>query len=213
MLTKTYKMINFFKKIFNQTEKKPKMNSSFLQSILQKSKDNKEIISIWQYNGDKGSLVGYVSDISEEYIGFKHFTRFGKQDGILYIKQANIKNIDFNDDYTKVMECLIQYADIIDKSPDFRIDLNQSDFWQFNAVIQLSKAKDQIASFEINGNEFFTGFVKETSEEDFILNCVAKNGEDLGTSLFRIEDITEIRVNDLDDRRKLLLYKWRKAIL
>jgi hypothetical protein len=111
------------------------------------------------------------------------------------------------------MECLIQYADIIDKSPDFRIDLNQSDFWQFNAVIQLSKAKDQIASFEINGNEFFTGFVKETSEEDFILNCVAKNGEDLGTSLFRIEDITEIRVNDLDDRRKLLLYKWRKAIL
>ncbi|HCQ12570.1 hypothetical protein [Flavobacterium sp.] len=206
-------MINFFKKIFNQTEKKPKMNSSFLQSILQKSKDNKEIISIWQYNGDKGSLVGYVTEISEEYIGFKHFTRFGKPDGVLYIKQANIKNIDFNDDYTKVMECLIQYADIIDKSPDFSINLNQSDFWQYNAVIQLSKAKDQMASFEINGNEFFTGFVKESSEEDFILNCVAKNGEDLGTSLFRIEDITEIRVNDLDDRRKLLLYKWRKAIL
>lgn len=206
-------MINFLKKIFNQTAKKPKMNSSFLQSILQKSKDNKEIISIWQYNGDKGSLVGYVTEISEEYIGFKHFTRFGKQDGVLFIKRANIKNIDFNDDYTKVMECLIQYADIIDKSPDFSIDLNQSDYWQYNAVIQLYKAKDQMASFEINGNEFFTGFVNELSEEDFILNCVAKNGEDLGTSLFRIEDITEIRVNDLDDRRKLLLYKWRKAIL
>ena len=37
----------------------------------------------------------------------------------------------------------------------------------------------------------------------------------LGTkpSLFKIEDITEVRVNDIDDRRRLLLYKWRKASL
>jgi hypothetical protein len=206
-------MINFFKKIFNKPENKPKMNSSILQTILQKSKDNKEIISIWQYNSDKGSIVGYVTEISEDYIGFMLFTRFGKQDGVLFIKLANIKNIDFNDDYTKVMECLIQYADIIDKPTDFNINLNHSDYWQYNAVVQLYKAKDQMVSFEINGGDFFTGFIKEISEEDFILNCVAKNGEDLGTSLFKIEDITEVRVNDIDDRRRLLLYKWRKASL
>jgi hypothetical protein len=141
------------------------------------------------------------------------FTRFGKQDGVLFIKLANIKNIDFNDDYTKVMECLIQYADIIDKPTDFNINLNHSDYWQYNAVVQLYKAKEQMVSFEINGGDFFTGFIKEISEEDFILNCVAKNGEDLGTSLFKIEDITEVRVNDIDDRRRLLLYKWRKASL
>jgi|LakMenE18May11ns_1017448.scaffolds.fasta_scaffold9519637_1 hypothetical protein len=206
-------MINFFKKIFDKPENKPKMNSSILQTILQKSKDNKEIISIWQYNSDKGSIVGYVTEISEDYIGFMLFTRFGKQDGVLFIKLANIKNIDFNDDYTKVMECLIQYADIIDKPTDFNINLNHSDYWQYNAVVQLYKAKEQMVSFEINGGDFFTGFIKEISEEDFILNCVAKNGEDLGTSLFKIEDITEVRVNDIDDRRRLLLYKWRKASL
>ncbi|WP_297868113.1 hypothetical protein [uncultured Flavobacterium sp.] len=83
-------------------------------STLQRSKDNKEIISIWQYNGDKSSIVGYVSEISDDYIGFRHFTRFGKPDGIIFIKIDNIKSIDFNDDYTKVMECLIHYADIID---------------------------------------------------------------------------------------------------
>lgn len=206
-------MINFIKKIFNQPKNQPKMNTSILESILEKSKETKEIISIWQYNGDKSSIVGYVTEISEEYIGFRHFTRFGKQDGVMFIKLANVKNIDFNDDYTKVMECLIQYSDIIDKPSDFNINLNQSDYWQYNAILQLYKAKEQIASFEINGNEFFTGFVKEHSEEDFILNCVGKNGEDLGTSLFKIEDVTEIRVNDIDDRRRLLLYKWRKASL
>jgi len=206
-------MITFLKKIFNQSQNHSKMNSSILNSTLQKSKENKEIISIWQYNGDKGSIVGYVTEISEEYIGFRHFNRFGKQDGVMFIKLANIKTIDFNDDYTRVMECLIQYADIIDKPTNFSVNLNKSDYWQYSAVLQFYKAKDQMASFEINGGEFFTGFVKEVSEEDFVLNCVAKNGEDLGTSLFRIEDITEVRFDDIDDRRRLLLYKWRKASL
>ncbi|WP_182651324.1 hypothetical protein [Flavobacterium sp. SOK18b] len=189
------------------------MSTSILQSILQKSKENKEIIAIWQYNSDKGSLVGYITEINDEYIGFRHYTRFGKPDGIIFIKVENIKNVDFNDDYIKVMECLIQYSDIIDKPSNFAINLNQSENWQFSAILQLYNNQDQMASFEINGNEFFTGFVKDLSDQDFILNCVAKNGEDLGTSLFKIEDVTEVRVNDIDDRRRLLLYNWRKATL
>ncbi len=206
-------MILFLKNLFQPKKKSPQMSTSILQSILQKSKENKEIISIWQYNSDKGSLVGYITEINEEYIGFRHYTRFGKPDGIIFIRLQNIKNVDFNDDYIKVMECLIEYSDIIDKPSNFAIHLNQSENWQFSAVLQLHNAQDQMASFEINGNEFFSGFVKDLSNEDFILNCVAKNGEDLGTSLFKIEDITEVRVNDIDDRRRLLLYNWRKATL
>lgn len=189
------------------------MSTNILHSILRKSKENKEIISIWLYNSDKGSFVGYITEINEEYIGFRHFTRFGKQDGIIFIKVANIRNIDFNDDYTKVMECLIEYSSIIDKPSDFSISLNHSENWQFDALRQIYEAKEQMASIEINGSDYFTGFVKAISDEDFILNCVAKNGEDLGTSLLKIEDVTEIRVNDIDDRRRLLLYKWRKSSL
>ncbi|MBB1194265.1 hypothetical protein DNC80_11385 [Flavobacterium sp. SOK18b] len=206
-------MILFLKKLFQTKKKSPQMSTSILQSILQKSKENKEIIAIWQYNSDKGSLVGYITEINDEYIGFRHYTRFGKPDGIIFIKVENIKNVDFNDDYIKVMECLIQYSDIIDKPSNFAINLNQSENWQFSAILQLYNNQDQMASFEINGNEFFTGFVKDLSDQDFILNCVAKNGEDLGTSLFKIEDVTEVRVNDIDDRRRLLLYNWRKATL
>lgn len=206
-------MISFIKNLFNQSKKISKMNSSILQTILQRSKDSKEIISIWQYNGDKDSIVGFVTEINDDYIGVNQFTRFGKSDGIIYIKIANIKNIDFNDDYTKVMECLIQYSDIIYKPSEFSLNLSQSEYWQYNAIIQLHKVQDQIASIEINGNDFYTGFVKEVTEEDFVLNNIGKNGEELGTSVFRIEDITEIRINDIDDRRRFLLYKWRKASL
>ena len=189
------------------------MSNTILNSILLRSQGNKEIISIWQYDSDKGSIVGYVTEISEDYVGIKKFTSFGKQDGIIFIRIANIKNIDFNDDYTKVMECLIEYSDIIDKSNDFSISLNNSENWQYEAIFQLQKAKNQIVSFEINGTEFFTGFIKEISEQDFILICVGKNGEDQGKSIFKIEDITEVRVNDIDDRRRLLLYNWRKTSL
>ncbi|MCF6141604.1 hypothetical protein L1S34_09935 [Flavobacterium sp. K77] len=189
------------------------MSGTIMQSIFERSRDTKEIISIWQYNSDKGSLVGYITEISEEYIGFRHFTRFGKADGIIFIKVGNIKSVDFNDDYTKVMECLIEYSNIIDQPSLFNLNLQLSDYWQHQAISQLFAAADQIASYEINGNEYFTGFVHSYSEEDFILRCIAKNGEDLGTSLFKIEDVTEIRVNDIDDRRRLVLYKWRKAIL
>ena len=189
------------------------MNNSFLQTILQKSKTSKEIITIWQYDGDKSSFVGYVTEISEEHLILKHYTPFGKCDGLIVIRISNIKTIDYNDDYTKVMECVIQYASIFDKPSEFQFAIGFSNNWQLDALQKLVASKNQVASVEINGADYYTGFVTDLSQDDFVMNCIGKNGEDHGTAIFRVEDITEIRVNDLDNRRRLLLYNWRKAIL
>ncbi|WP_278035710.1 hypothetical protein [Flavobacterium nitratireducens] len=129
------------------------------------------------------------------------------------IRIANIKTIDFNDDYTRVMECIIQYSNIIDQPSKFDVNIGYSNYWQYDTLIKLAGNDELVASLEFNGNEYFTGIVKQMSDEDFILNCIGKNGEDQGTAIFRIEDITEIKVNDLDNRRRLLLYKWRKSTL
>jgi hypothetical protein len=206
-------MINFLKSIFNQPKNSKKISMNIFQSILEKSRENQEIISIWQYNSDKSSLVGYVTEISEEHITLKHYTVYGKCDGLIAIKIANIKTIDFNDDYTKVMECVIQYSSIFDKPTDFHLNIGYSNNWQFDALHKLVTSENQVASFEINGTDYFTGLVTEISQEDFVLNCIGKNGEDQGSAVYRIEDITEIRINDLDNRRRLLLYNWRKASL
>jgi hypothetical protein len=53
----------------------------------------------------------------------------------------------------------------------------------------------------------------EVSETDFILNCVGKLGEDEGTVVYKIEDVTGFKINDIDNRRRAMLYKWRKASL
>ena len=206
-------MLNLLKKIFSSSNEQPvKINTSILSDILYKSLENNEIISVWQY-GDKGSNVGYITEISDEHITLKHYTFFGKCDGLVIIRIANIKTIDFNDDYTKVMECVIQYSAIFDEPSSFNLKLGYSNNWQYNALLQLVKAESQVASFEINGGDFFTGLVTKISESDFVLNCIGKNGENQGTAVYRIEDVTEIKINDLDNRRRLLLYNWRKASL
>lgn len=206
-------IINFIKNLFNQPKTFSKMNTSILYSTLLKSKENKEIISIWQYDSDKGSYVGYVTEISEDHLTFKHYTSFGKCDGLIVIRIANIKTIDFNDDYTKVMECVIQYSNIFDEPSNFELNIGFSNNWQYDALLKLAETENQVTSIEINGSDYFTGLIKEISTEDFTLHCIGKNGEDQGSALFRIEDITEIRANDLDNRRRLLLYKWRKSSL
>lgn len=187
------------------------MKETILFDLLKKSKENKELISIWQYNSDKGSLVGYVTEFNEEFIVFNQFTKFGKPDGTTILNSANIKTIDFNDDYIKVMECLIEYSDILDKPGINDITFSFIENWQVDMLQQLVSKTDRIASFEINGGDFFTGFVKKISSEDFVLHCIGKNGENQGNALFKIEDITEIRLDDMDDKRRLLLYKWRNS--
>ena len=187
------------------------MKGTILFDLLKKSKENKELLSIWQYNSDKGSLVGYVTEFNEEFIVFNHFTKFGKPDGTIILNSANIKTIDFNDDYTKVMECLIEYSDILDKPVANDITISFIENWQVDILQQLVNKTDHIASFEINSSDFYTGFVKKLSSEDFVLNCIGKNGENEGDALYKIEDVTEIRLNDMDDKRRLLLYKWRNS--
>jgi hypothetical protein len=38
-------------------------------------------------------------------------------------------------------------------------------------------------------------------------------GEDEGTIIYRIDDISAIRINDIENRKRAMLYKWRKASL
>ena len=37
-----------------------------------------------------------------------------------------------------------------------------------------------------------------------------KSGEDEGLTMFKVEDITHFKINDIDNRKRLLLYNWRK---
>ncbi|MDO6853676.1 hypothetical protein Q4599_08790 [Cellulophaga lytica] len=188
------------------------MEETLFYETLAKSKAEKEIIGIWQYGDDNGFLSVYVIDFNEHLVLFQHYSRFGKNDGIITLQIAGIQGIDVKDDYAKAMECLVEYSSILEKEPEFRPQLNSTEEWQSDLIKQLAKNSETLVSLEINGG-YFSGYVKKATDMDFEMNCVGKMGEDEGNVIYRIEDVTEFRLHDWDDRKKDLLFKWRKASL
>ena len=186
---------------------------SLLIQQLEKSKQNKELLSFTIYGDDTKFWCGYVIDYSEDFVAIQHFTKFGKKDGIIVHPIDRFERIDFNDEYVKAMECLIEYSDEIYKSQEMSLIFLQSESFNHSILKQLNKNKDVITSFEISNDEYYSGYITEVSEIDFVLHSVGKSGEDLGMSIFKIEDITSIQLDDVDNRKRNILFKWRKASL
>lgn len=186
---------------------------SLLIQQLEKSKQNKELLNFSVYGDDEKFWCGYVVDYSEDFVAIQHFTKFGKKDGIIVHPLEHFERIDFHDDYVKAMECVVDYSDQIYKPHKIDLSFSQSENFYQSVINQLIGNKDVIVSFEISNNDYYSGYITEVSEIDFIINCVGKEGEDLGMSLFKIEDITSIHMDDVDNRRRNILFKWRKASL
>lgn len=181
--------------------------------IFERSKLNKELLGLWKYNDDESFWCGYVLDYNETLVKIQHFTKFGKPDGIIISQLANIKSVDFDDEYAKAMQIVIDYSKEIEKEEKINLDTLESENWDFDIIKKLEGNFNIVSSIEMNNSDYFSGFITEVSETDFVLRCVGKLGEDEGLVIFKIEDVTGFRINDIDNRKRCLLYKWRKASL
>jgi len=189
------------------------MKENFLIDILKKSKEKKEIIGIWQYDDSDAFIAGYVLDINDTFFTFQHLTKYGKFDGIVIDKIETIQSIDFNDDYSKAMQYLFENSKKLDIENSVNIKLNEKDDWQFSILKQFKGNTKEFISLEINGKDEFTGFVEKLSKTDIIFHCIGKMGEDEGTVIYRNIDVTAFKINDIDNRKRKLLFDWRNKNL
>ena len=187
------------------------MDKNFLIDTLKKSKEQKEIIGIWQYNDGDNFIAGYVLDLNNTFFTFQHLTKYGKLDGIILEKIETIQSVDFNDDYSRAMQYLFDNSEKLDVEDSLKIKLNEKEDWQTDILKQFKGNTEQLISFEINGDDYFTGFIEEFSKTDFVFHCVGKMGKDEGTVIYRNEDITAFKIYDIDNRKRKMLYDWRKA--
>lgn len=183
------------------------------QEILEKSKATKEILSFTKYGEDDIFWCGFVIEYSDKHVAIQHFTKYGKPDGMIIHPLTDFQRIDYNDDYSKAMQIVIDYADEIYKAEKVTVEFGLSETFYLNILKQFSSVKDFLVSVQINNDEFSTGYIQEISETDFSMVCVGKMGEELGNSVFKIEDITSMQIDDVDNRKRHLLYKWRRASL
>ncbi len=107
-----------------------------IKDILRRSKEEKKFIGIWLYNDDDGFWSGYVKDFDEEFVFLRHFTKYGKPDGIIVEQIENIESIDFDDDYSNAMEYLIANSEKIDKEPEIELSINDHENWQYEILEQ-----------------------------------------------------------------------------
>ena len=182
-----------------------------IKDILKKSQREKSIIGIWVYGDEEGFWSGYVKALTDEFIIFQHFTGYGEPDGLIVEKIENIQSIDFDDDYVKVMAYLLEHNAQMEQPEEIDIQIHHTHTWQTDVLEPFIGNKNRIIQIQVNRDSFYSGFVEWVNDENVVLRLVGKNGEDKGKSLFRTEDINTIRINSKENRRRMLLYKWRKA--
>jgi len=181
-----------------------------IKDILEKSQREKNIIGVWVYGDEESFWSGYVRELKDDFFTFQHFTKYGKPDGLIVEKIANVQSIDFDDDYSKVMAYLIVNHDKIEQEEKIDLEIHHAHTWQTDILEPFIGNKNRIIYIQVNRDSFYSGFVEWVNDQHLVLRLVGKNGEDEGKSLFRIEDINTIRINSKENRRRMLLYKWRK---
>jgi len=186
------------------------MNKDLINEILEKSKSTKSLICIWVYSDDDGFWSGYVTDYNDEYVQIKHYTKYGKPDGIIIEQISNIETIDFEDDYSKCLRYLIDNSDRLDEEDELNYDIPSKENWQFEFLNDFIGNTDRIFRITILEDNNHSGFVSKISEESVVFQLIGKLGEDEGFSVFKLSDISRIRLNDIENRKKLLLYNWKK---
>ena len=179
--------------------------------ILEKSKQEKKFIGIWLYNDDDGFWSGIVKDYTDDFVILQHYTKYAKPDGLLIEKINNIESIDFDDDYSKAMEYLIEYAEVLDIETEIEVKIEHPETWQKDILDDQIGKKDRIVRVQINTDNYYNGFVEWCDDDTLIMALIGKEGQDQGKSVYKIEDINSIRVNDLENRKRLLLYNWRHS--
>lgn len=184
------------------------MTNLVLKKLLKESKDKKKIISIHSYERE-GFWCGYVENFSEELVYIRHFTKFGKEDGLVVENIENIKCFDSDDDYSRAYQYLIENHEKLEIGNLLDLKMVESENWEYEMLHQLA-GMGVAVSIEINSDEIYIGTIAELDEEIIKLYCLGTLGEDEGHSFFKISDITSIYYDRMEGRKRLLLSKWRK---
>lgn len=181
-----------------------------IKEILNQAKLENKFVGIWNYDEDNKFWSGRVIDFNDEFVVIEHYTKYGKPDGTMIQKIALIQSIDFNDGYSEMMEYLVLNHQALDKSPETKMGIPTSENWQFEILNRFVSNQEVVVGISLEGDNLYYGMIHKCNEAHTVLHCISSEGHDDFFSMYKNEDIIEISVNNLDARKRLMLYNWRK---
>lgn len=186
------------------------MNSQF-EKILEHSKNTQSIIAIFQDASNTDFWAGYIVDYNDEFFIMQHITKYGKKDGLIIEPFYKIRRID-KDDYCKCLQYVFKHHQELDKEETLNLTIAKEENWVYNALVQINGETDYIVRISVGNDSRFAGFVTDVTEIDFKLKCIGHDGQDEGNLYFLTEDVNSFRINDLEARRRLMLYHFRQSV-
>lgn len=188
------------------------MDKDIIKEIFEKSKSTKSLIGIWTYTDGDGFWSGYVTDYNDDFVQIQHFTKYGKSDGTIIEQIVNIESIDFEDDYAKCLKYLIENNNELDNEVELLQTLPEGENWQYNYLKHHIGKTNRLVRITVKEEITYSGFIHKLNKENVVLHLLGKLGEDQGFSMFKLNDVTCVRVNDIENRKRLMLHNWKKRI-
>ncbi|MFV0537819.1 MAG: hypothetical protein ACK5M3_10650 [Dysgonomonas sp.] len=187
------------------------MKVNLIKEILDDSKKYKKLISIYIY-GEEGFYCGYVEDYNDVLLEIVHYTKYGKCDGTLVLKLEDIFSIDCDDDYGRQMSYLIANTEKFDNIQAVKVLASKTENWQYDVLKKYVLIEDSIVNISVGtrDEDSYMGHVLKLDNDFVLMRVITNYGFVEGPSLFRLQDISAIRVNDSYGIKALLLYQWRK---
>ncbi len=183
--------------------------SELFRNILLTAKDSGQTISLWIYRDLDSAWCGKVVDLNEEVVLLKHFTKYGDEDGFVIEKISNIESVELEDDYLKGLDYLIST-----KSPQissFEFILDKSNDWLSKTLTYFKVQHKIIFKIAFDKDNERCGFLIDFDEHFVYLHSIDSSGLDIGKTIVKLEDVQGFKFDDLDCRKRNLLYNWRKV--
>ncbi|KQR90820.1 hypothetical protein ASG01_14745 [Chryseobacterium sp. Leaf180] len=171
------------------------------------SKNLKTFVGLNFYGSDNGFYCGYVIDYNEEFVVLQHFSKYGMSDGLLTHKLADIKYFETDTDYIKGIEHLAKSPNAVFEQT-YQPKSGGNDFTEgFPSLLEnFIGNKVYIIKFELNDDEVYYGLIDWCDENYFTITNIDPDGLITGKATFKFEDLKLYWVDDLDCRKRKILY-------
>jgi hypothetical protein len=181
--------------------------NNMTNSILETSKRQRKILSIRLYDEDDDSWLGYVENYNNSIIQLRFFDQLGFEDGIVIVQQDNVESIEYNSEYERTYEYLINLRNSLDNIQKI-IDFKNGEDWRTQYLSDFRK-RSEVISFQINKDLIFYGIVDEISDSDFIITAIGHLGEIEGNTIYKINDIAAFWFGSKKSKLRQELKHWR----
>lgn len=179
--------------------------------LLEKSKETKSLIGFNYHGSDSGFYCGYVLEYNDEFIIIQHFSKFGVNDGILIHKISDIKYFESDTDYLNGIKLLANNQAVVQKQT-YRLNQASNKLDSFVSLFEsFIGSKDYLIKFELEYDEIYFGFIEWCDEENFSIINIDQDGKNTGKAIFKFEDLKVYWIDDLECRKRFLLYKTINA--